>query len=53
MKQLNAQINSLRKQAEQAETYKTISEEITQLEGIVMYLKWYNLKDSFEKSDEN
>ena len=53
MKQLNAQINSLRKQAEQAETYKTISEEITQLEGIVMYLKWYNLKNSFEKSDEN
>ena len=53
MKQLNAQINSLRKQAEQAETYKNISEEITQLEGIVMYLKWYNLKDSFEKSDEN
>jgi len=53
MKQLNAQINSLRKQAEQAETYKTISEEITQLEGIIMYLKWYNLKDSFEKSDEN
>ena len=53
MKQLNAQINSLRKQAEQAETYKNISDEITQLEGIVMYLKWYNLKDSFEKSDEN
>ena len=53
MKQLNAQINSLRKLAEQAETYKTISEEITQLEGIIMYLKWYNLKDSFEKSDEN
>ena len=53
MKQLNAQINSLRKQAEQAETYKTISEEITQLEGMVMYLKWYNLKDSFERSDED
>ena len=51
MKQLNAQVSSLRKQAEQAETYKNISQEIERLEGIVMYLKWYNLKDSFEKSD--
>ena len=51
MKQLNAQVSSLRKQAEQAETYKNISNEIERLEGIVMYLKWYNLKDSFEKSD--
>ena len=51
MKQLNAQVSSLRKQAEQAETYKNISKEIERLEGIVMYLKWYNLKDSFEKSD--
>ena len=53
MKQLNTQINNLQKQAKQAEAYKSISEEITRLEGIVTYLKWYNLKDSFEKSDSD
>ena len=51
MRQLNTQINNLQKQAKQAEAYKSISEEITRLEGIVTYLKWYNLKESFEKSD--
>ena len=51
MRQLNTQINNLQKQAKQAEAYKSISEEITRLEGIVTYLKWYNLKDSFEKSN--
>ena len=50
-RQLNTQINNLQKQAKQAEAYKSISEEITRLEGIVTYLKWYNLKESFEKSD--
>ena len=39
MKQLNNQINSLKKQAEQAETYRSISDEITKLEGIVLFLK--------------
>ena len=53
MRQLNSQITNLKKQAQQAETYKTISSEINRLEGIVMYLKWYNLKESFEKSNEN
>jgi len=53
MRQLNSQITNLKKQAEQAETYKTISSEINRLEGVVMYLKWYNLKESFEKSNEN
>ena len=51
MRQLNTQINNLQKQAKQAEAYKSISEEITRLEGIVTYLKWYSLKESFEKSD--
>ena len=51
MRQLNTQINNLQKQAKQAEAYKSISEEITRLEGIVTYLKWYNLRESFEKSD--
>ncbi len=51
MRQLNTQINNLQKQAKQAEAYKSISEEITRLEGIVTYLKWYNLKESFEKSN--
>jgi len=51
MRQLNTQINNLQKQAKQAEAYKSISEEITRLEGIVTYLKWYNLRDSFEKSN--
>jgi chromosome segregation protein len=51
MRQLNTQINNLQKQAKQAEAYKSISEEITRLEGIVTYLKWHNLKESFEKSD--
>tara|TARA_B100000767_G_scaffold154399_1_gene145245 strand:+ start:1 stop:2595 length:2595 start_codon:yes stop_codon:yes gene_type:complete len=53
MRQLNSQISNLKKQAQQAETYKTISSEINRLEGVVMYLKWYNLKESFEKSNEN
>ena len=53
MRQLNSQITNLKKQAQQAETYKTISSEINRLEGVVMYLKWYNLKESFEKSNEN
>ena len=53
MKQLTNQINSLKKQAEQAETYRSISSEINKLEGIVLFLKWSTLKDSFEKSDEN
>ena len=53
MRQLTSQISNLKKQAQQAETYKTISSEINRLEGIVMYLKWYNLKESFEKSNEN
>ena len=53
MKQLTNQINSLKKQAEQAETYRSISSEINKLEGIVLFLKWSSLKDSFEKSDEN
>ena len=53
MKQLHNQINSLKKQAEQAETYRSISDEISKLEGIVLYLKWSSLKESFEKSDEN
>ena len=53
MKQLNNQINSLKKQAEQAETYRSISDEITKLEGIVLFLKWSSLKESFEKSDDN
>jgi len=53
MKQLNSQILGLKKQAKQAEAYKSISEEISRLEGIIMYLKWYNLKDSFEKSDDD
>ncbi|MDA9591529.1 AAA family ATPase [Pelagibacteraceae bacterium] len=53
MRQLNSQISNLKKQAQQAETYKTISFEINRLEGVVMYLKWYNLKESFEKSNEN
>ena len=53
MKQLNSQISNLKKQAEQAETYKSISDEIIRLEGIIMYLKWSTLKDSFEKSDNN
>ena len=53
MRQLNTQINNLQKQAKQAEAYKSISEEITRLEGIITYLKWYNLKDSFEKSDSD
>ena len=43
----------MKKQAQQAETYKSISSEINRLEGVVMYLKWYNLKESFEKSNEN
>ena len=38
MRQLNTQINNLQKQAKQAEAYKSISEEITRLEGIVTYL---------------
>ena len=33
MRQLNTQINNLQKQAKQAEAYKSISEEITRLEG--------------------
>ena len=53
MRQLTSQISNLKKQAQQAETYKTISSEINRLEGVVMYLKWYNLKESFEKSNEN
>ena len=53
MKQLSSQISNLKKQAQQAETYKSISSEINRLEGVVMYLKWYNLKESFEKSNEN
>jgi chromosome segregation protein len=53
MKQLSSQILNLKKQAQQAETYKSISSEINRLEGVVMYLKWYNLKESFEKSNEN
>ena len=53
MRQLNSQISNLKKQAQQAETYKTISSEINRLDGVVMYLKWYNLKESFEKSNEN
>ena len=53
MRQLNSQITNLKKQAQQAETYKTISSEINRLEGVVMYLKWYNLKKFFEKSNEN
>ena len=53
MRQLSSQISNLKKQAQQAETYKTISSEINRLEGVVMYLKWYNLKESFEKSNEN
>ena len=53
MRQLTLQISNLKKQAQQAETYKTISSEINRLEGVVMYLKWYNLKESFEKSNEN
>jgi chromosome segregation protein len=53
MRQLTSQISNLKKQAQQAETYKTISYEINRLEGVVMYLKWYNLKESFEKSNEN
>ena len=53
MRQLNSQITNLKKQAQQAETYKTISSEINRLEGVVMYLKRYNLKESFEKSNEN
>ncbi|MDC1302737.1 AAA family ATPase [Pelagibacterales bacterium] len=53
MRQLTSQISNLKKQAQQAETYKTISSEINRFEGIVMYLKWYNLKESFEKSNEN
>ena len=47
MRQLNTQINNLQKQAKQAEAYKSISEEITRLEGIVTYLKWYNLKECY------
>ena len=50
MRQLNSQITNLKKQAQQAETYKTISSEINRLEGVVMYLKWYNLKESFENT---
>ena len=38
MKQLNTQINNLKKQAEQAETYRSISSEISKLEGIVCLL---------------
>ena len=53
MKQLNSQITNLKKQAQQAETYKSISSEISRLEGIVMYLKWFNLKESYEKSNHN
>ena len=53
MKQLNNQINSLKKQAEQAETYRSVSSEINKLEGIVLFLKWTSLKESYEKSDEN
>ena len=53
MKQLNTQINNLKKQAEQAETYRSISSEISKLEGIVLFLKWTSLKESFEKSDED
>ena len=53
MKQLNTQITNLKKQAQQAETYKSISSEISRLEGIVMYLKWFNLKESYEKSNHN
>jgi len=53
MRQLSSQISNLKKQAQQAETYKSISTEINRLEGIVMYLKWYNLKESFEKSNDN
>ena len=53
MKQLNSQITNLKKQAQQAETYKSISSEINRLEGIVMYLKWFNLKESYEKSNHN
>ena len=53
MRQLNSQITNLKKQAQQAETYKSISSEITRLEGEVMYLKWFNLKESFEKSNKN
>ena len=45
MKQLNNQINSFKKQAEQAETYRSISDEITKLEGIVLFLKWSSLKE--------
>ena len=46
MKQLNNQINSLKKQAEQAETYRSVSSEINKLEGIVLFLKWTSLKES-------
>ena len=53
MKQLNSQITNLKKQAQQAEAYKSISSEISRLEGIVMYLKWFNLKESYEKSNHN
>ncbi|MDC3110722.1 AAA family ATPase [Pelagibacteraceae bacterium] len=53
MKQLNSQVTNLKKQAQQAETYKSISSEISRLEGIVMYLKWFNLKESYEKSNHN
>ena len=53
MKQLISQITNLKKQAQQAETYKSISSEISRLEGIVMYLKWFNLKESYEKSNHN
>ena len=45
MKQLNNQINSLKKQAEQAETYRSVSSEINKLEGIVLFLKWTSLKN--------